>query len=236
MQLDMARILQVFIIQGIILIFFTYIAICIISRGRSKLNITFSLFYICIVVAAVVNMIYALILDESIVLILNFIVNFFVAFGLIFLLSFNYQILKSKFEFTIKKQMALILVYAILLAFMAAFLPFGGVIINESTGWKPVWSLIFFLYVIIVVSIVAMIPTIYTSLKIYSGFESKDIRKRWILYFVGMCGFFSYMYGAFYINYLNDPSIRLIFSIYGITVFLWAYLVYYGVGKQLSSE
>lgn len=234
--MDTARILQIFIVQSIILVFFVFLALKILSHGKKRLNVTFSLFYICIAIAAAINMIYALIFDETTVLILNFMVNFFVAFGLTFLLNFNYQLLKSKFEFGLQKQIVIMIVYAGLLFLMIGFVLLGGVVINETTNWKPVWSIYFFLYVMIIISVFAIIPTIYSSFKVYLGFESKDIKKRWIFYLIGIIGFFSYMYGAFYINYLNDDSIRLIFSIYGLSVFLWAYFVYYGVGRQLESK
>ena len=47
---------------------------------------------------------------------------------------------------------------------------------------------------------------------------------------------FVYMYGAFTVNYFNDDTARLVFSIYGISVILWAYMVYYGIIRQLKSN
>ena len=233
-QMDLVRIVQVYVVQVIIAIIFIFLAYKILKRDRKRLNFVFSGLYVFTAIGLVINCIYAPITDESIVLILNFITNFTTAFGTIFLTTFSFIIWFSEKRFTKTKQNVYISIYGILLFLSIIFVPNGGLIINEETNWKPVWSFQYYFYFISVLTLIAAIPFVYTSLKIYFDFKDLELKKKWLFFMIGAFGLYLYMYMAYTANYLNNPLFRLILSVFGLSVVLWVYLMYFGVGKQLE--
>lgn len=231
-QLDLIRFLQIYVIQGIILAIFIFLAYKILKRNKKLLNVVFSGLYISEAIGLVFNMIYAVITDELTVLILNFVTNYTTSLGPIFLLVFNLILLKSEKVVNKRKATIIILRYAIILFLMIFFLPFGGVTINESTSWKPVWSLPFYLYVIAVITIFTTILLLITSFKIYKRLTDENLKKKWKYFIIGVFGVYAYMYGAYTANMVDIPLVRTIFTITGLTIPVWIYLIYYGVGLQ----
>lgn len=232
--MDLIRFIQVYIIQGMVCACFFFIVYKVLKRDTKRLNLVFSGFYICAGIGVFINFIYAPLTDELIVLILNFLTNYIITFGGIFLLVFTLILLRSEKILNTKKQLTIILTYGAILFGMVFFLPFGGVTINESTGWRPVWSLFFLAYVLAVSCVMAIVPTIYYSLKVYNKFEDITLKKRWKYYIIGTCGFFFITIGTFISNTINRDEIRLLWGIISLSVFLWAYLLYYGVGRQIK--
>ena len=233
--LGLARILQLFVVQFGMGVFFIYLAGKILSKNRSRLNISLSLLYIFTAIGLFINVIYSLIFNEAIVVVLNFITNFSLMFALIFLLSTNLIILKSEMIFTKKYQITLAGTYAIALLLMIVFYPLGGgVSINESTDWAPVWHLPLFIYFIIIITSFCVVPILYTAVKIYSKFEDEVLKKRWTYFIIGTVGLLIYLYGVYINNLIDHPMARFAFSLFDLTVFLWVYLIYYGIGRQIE--
>ncbi|MFO8017440.1 MAG: hypothetical protein R6U96_02295 [Promethearchaeia archaeon] len=233
-ELGLIRILQVFVFQLFIGLFFLYLSYRILKKNRSRLNITFSLFYIFPAVGLLLNVVYSLIDIESVVVTLNFLTNFCISFGVIFLYCTNKILLESQMVFSKKDQLKVVLIYAGLFALMAILYPFGqGVTINEGTEWKPVWELPLLIYVFILLSI-ALILILSTSIKIIKQFKDDTLRKKWRFFIIGVVGLFIYMFGAYLSNYVNQPAFRTGFSLFGLTVILWIYLIYYGIGRQIE--
>ena len=164
-QMDLARIIQVYVVQVIIAAFFIFLAYKILKRGKKRLNVTFSCLYIFVALGLIVNCIYAPMTDESVVLILNFVTNVFVVFGIIFLTIFNLILLYSEKVITKKKEIIIISIHGALLLLSIVFLPFGGITINESTNWKPVFNLPFFIYLMVIITVMGVIPALFTSYK-----------------------------------------------------------------------
>lgn len=71
-------------------------------------------------------------------------------------------------------------------------------------------------------------------MKIYGKFEDKILRKRWLLFNLGMLPYFGMMYVLSISNYLNDPGFRLLTSIVGLSLYLSAFFLYYGIGRQIK--
>ncbi|MHA2326348.1 MAG: hypothetical protein ACXACB_13160, partial [Promethearchaeota archaeon] len=196
------------------------------------------------------NMIYFLMdIDDNIILILNFLTNFFSLFGAIFILTVNRIILESTIIFPVKRQNMYILFYGILLFCGMLILillglrfdrtipkpnePFFGVKITADGA--PWWGLIFFIYVISFSALFVVIPIIRTSLRIYMSFETKALKKKWLTYFIGSLGTFSIFYLIIIGNLVNDIGFKNIVSIYTISVLLWGSLMYYGIGFKLKT-
>ena len=236
-QLTTGRIITVYIAQGVILLAFLYLAIRILLRDRKRLNVIFAGLYISPVVGVLINFIYAPLTDVNIVLILNFFTNFGFFYAPIFIVVFDLILLKSEKVISTGKQLLILIIYGIAMFGMLIFLFIPGfeVTINQDTGWSPEWSFPFFLYVVLVETIGALIPSLYFSLQIYKKFEDEVLKKKWRYFIFGFIALMTFMYAIFISNYLGDPTIRLIIGIMGlILAILGGFLMYFGVGKQIE--
>ncbi|MFX1394651.1 MAG: hypothetical protein ACFFAH_13910 [Promethearchaeota archaeon] len=232
LQLDTTRIIQVYVAQGIVFAIFLFLGYKILKRGKKRLNLMLSCSYLTVVIGFAINFIYAPLTDELIVLILYYMTLFFLFLYPAFLLVFALILLYSEKVVTTPKQLSIILIYAGIL-FCMVFIP-NGVIINASTKWKPVWSLLFFIYVISIITI-AVILALYFSLKIYREFEDDKLRKKWKYFIIGLIGIYIFTFGTLLSNTLNIQTVRTIWSYISlILVIISPYLMYYGVGKQIG--
>ena len=236
-QLTPVRILTVYIAQGIILVAFFYLAIRILLRDRKRLNVIFAGLYISPAIGVLINFIYAPLTDEFIVLILNFFTNFGFFYAPIFIVVFDLILLKSEKVISTSKQLMILIIFGIVMFSMLFFLfiPDFGVTINEGTGWSPVWSLPFFIYVTLIETIGATIPSLYFSLQIYKKFEDEVLKKKWKSFIYGFIALMTFMYAIFISNALGNPTFRLIIGIVGLILAIsGGFLMYRGVGKQIE--
>lgn len=232
--IPVSRVVQVFIIFLGGGIFFLILAFLIIRKNKNRLNYTISGFFIFIFLGGVFNAIYALLtthVDEGIVVTLHIITYVFFCLAQIFLLLFNILLMKSEKLITLKKQLNILGIYSALLLVLF-FIP-EGVRINENTHYRPEWNLQFFIYANIVWIGFAMIPTLYTSLKLYKMFEDPEIKKRWKIYMIGTIMIYIELFGVGVMILINDPFLRQIWNIYDVSVLIGAFLIYYGVVRQL---
>ncbi|MFX1269098.1 MAG: hypothetical protein ACFFAK_14155, partial [Promethearchaeota archaeon] len=181
-----------------------------------------------------VNFIYGPLEDVTVVLILNFITNFGIFYSPIFLVVFNLIILKSEKIITTSKQLAVLIIYGIVMFCMMIFLLIPGYGVTFNAKWSPVWSLPFFIYLLIIES-VAVVPLLILSFQIYAKFEDVNLKKKWRLFIFGFCALIIFMYGIFVSNWLNDDNFRLIMGIIGLILAIaGGYLIYSGVGRQIE--
>ncbi|MHA1255562.1 MAG: hypothetical protein ACTSPS_08200 [Promethearchaeota archaeon] len=229
--MDIARFIQIFLVQGLAGLFFLFIAYRILKREKKGLNLILSSFYICVAFAVIINVVYAFIFVEEVVYILHITTYYLLCFPLIFLLVFVLILLKSEEVITPKIQTLLVVGFGILL--VGLWLIPNGVTINESTNWKPDWSWIYLFYSFTVCSLFAIFPTIYLSIKLYLKFEYKELKKKLKYFLVGISGYFFLYFGTSISNTLNDPTIRLIWSLLSLPTLISLYFVYFGVAKNL---
>ena len=233
-QMDVARFITVYIVQlgmGIIYLIFGLI---ILKRDTKRLNQLFSTFYILSASATIVNVIYVSINTNPTVKILHFTTYFLFCFAMVYLLVFTLIVIKSEKVFTVKKHNLIAVIYGALLLGLAPIGWYGGITIDASTDWRPVWSLAFLIYALIVISVCSVIPTIYYSIEVYKKFEDEVIKKKWAYYILAIMDYFIILYLTSISNYLNNPTFRLFTSIAGLTLYATAFLLYYGVGKQIE--
>jgi hypothetical protein len=229
--MDLSRFLQVFVVQGFIGFFFLFIGLKVLKRETKGLNLILSLFYFLSALGVIINIIYVNIFVEDIVRFLHFLTYFTLCLSLIFLLLFVLLLYKSDRIITLKVQLAILMIFSGFLISMW-FIP-GGIVINETTSWKPDWSWPFFIYSVIVCSSLAIIPTIYFSFKIYSSFKHDILKKRWKYFIIGILVYFFLYYGTSLSNTLADPTFRLIWSLISLISLVSLYFIFYGVAKQL---
>lgn len=233
-QMSMIRIFTIYVAQGFMCLFFLFLAFKILKRDRKRLNVIFSGFYISPVIGFIINFIYAPLTDVSVVLMLNFLTNFFIFYSSIFIVVFNLILLKSEKVITTRKQLTILIVYGIAMFSMIGFLffPDFGVTFNEN--WSPIWSFPFFLYVVVIETI-GLFPALYLSFQIYKKFEDEVIKKKWKFFIFGLCSILIFLYGIFISNTLNIDIFRTLIGVVGlILALLGAYLMYYGVGRQIE--
>ncbi len=234
-QLDTARFIQVYIVQGMVGVFFLFLTYKILKRDTKRLNLIFSGFYVSVATGVFVNFIYAPLTIETVVLILYYITMFFFLFAPIFLVVVELILLKSEKIINTTKQLIIIIIYGILI-FCMIFIP-NGVTINASTDWKPVWSVPYFIYTVTIFTIMAIGPGLYYSVQIYKQFEDEKLKKKWGYFIIGLCGLYALSYGTFISNTLNIQTFRTIWAIISLVLItIPPYLVYYGVGKELEAE
>ncbi len=235
--MSVTRFITIYIAQGTLFAFLSYLAYKILKRDTKRLNLIFSGFYISAATAIFVNFIYGPLNDLDMIYTLNFITNFGLAFASIFLLVFNLILLKSEKIITTSKQLTIIIGFGALMFIMVFFprdSPTMGIYFSEPQA-PPVWSLPYYLYVTIITTIGSVIPTFYYAVKIYKKFEDDMLKQRWKYFLIGIICIYTFCYLIFAANFLNIPSFRLIMGIIGIILGLsGGYLMYYGVGRQIQ--
>ncbi|MBA7499280.1 hypothetical protein ES704_02020 [subsurface metagenome] len=233
-EMSMTRFITIYVAQGFMCIFFLFLAFKILKRDRKRLNVIFSGFYLSPAIGFIINFIYAPLTDGSVVLMLNFLTNFFIFYSSIFIVVFNLILLKSEKAITTRKQLIILIVYGIAMFSMIGFLFFPGFGVTFNENWSPIWSLPFFLY-LVTIETIAIFPALYLSFQIYKKFEDELIKKKWKFFIFGLCSIIIFMYGIFISNTLNIDSFRTIIGVVGlILALLGAYLMYYGVGRQIE--
>lgn len=235
--MSLVRFITIYIAQGILFAFFVYLAYKILKRDTKRLNLVFAGTYISVSIGLFVNFIYGPLTDLNAVYTLNFVTNFFLWFSPIFLMVFNLILLKSEKIITTKKQEAIILVYGVLMFGMIFFPwndPIMGIYFAEPQS-SPVWSVPFYLYVVMVMTIITTVPTLYFSFKIYEKFEDEVLKSRWKYFIIGAIEIYIFMYGIITANMLNIAMFRTVMGLIGIFLCLTGgYLIYYGVGRQIE--
>lgn len=230
--MEFPRFIQIFIIQGLFAVFFIFMAYKIIKRGKKRLNLYLSCFYLFSGVGGIINMIYANLKQEVVVYALHFTTYYLICFALVFVLVFVLILIKPSNTLGTKTQLLILSISGILL--LGLLLIPNGITINTSTNWKPNWSLGFFIYSVIICTFIIIIPTIYYSIRIYSKFENQQLKKKWKYFLMGLFAYFFLYYGTSFSNTLNSDTFRLIWSLISLPTLIALYLIYYGVGRQLE--
>ncbi len=195
------------------------------------------MFFFSVALGIIANVIYASISIPSLEFAVKFlhILSFYLfTLAQVFLLTFNLMLLKSEGVFDTSKQLIMIGVYAALLSLMFFVGILGGVKINESTGWKPEWSLVFLLTVFFICIPSLIVPVFYFSFQIYVKFESEVLKKKWKYFMIGVILYFLMWFGTSVTNHLAEQVIRDIWTYISFISLLSTYTIYYGVGKQIG--
>ncbi|UCC18562.1 MAG: hypothetical protein JSV62_10675 [Promethearchaeota archaeon] len=234
---DPIRVLTIYVAQGLVLVTFAYLAFRILKRDRKRLNLIFSGFYISATIGIIFNWIYGPIANLEVVLILNYFTNFGVFYSPIFFVVFDLILLKSEKVITTTKQVLILLGFGIYMFCMIFFVLAGvGWGVSFNADWAPVWELPFFLYLTLGETFFAIGPLLYLSFQIYNKFEDEQLKKKWKYFILGVCAMIGFMYGIFFSNFLDIKMVRTLMGAIGVILaIIGGYLMYNGVGRQLSS-
>ena len=231
------RFITIYVVQGIVFVFFIFLAYQILKRDTKRLNLIFAGFYLTISAGLFVNFIYGPITDLATVYLLNIITMWLLFFAPIFLTIFSLILLKSEKVITAGKQYLILIVYGVLLALMIVF-PRGdstwGIMISEPQA-SPWWSIPFFIYTASVISVMAIIPNLVLSFQILKKFEDEQLKKKWKKYIIGLIFLYIFTYGIMLSNTLNNATFRLGVGLISIILnLIGSYLVYKGVGEKID--
>jgi hypothetical protein len=235
-QMTPTRFITVYVVQGLMCVYFAYLAIKILTRDTKRLNVIFSGFYICNVISLVINFIYAPITEQLVVLVMHSITTFFAFFSPIFILIFELMLKSPEKRFTTKKQALFLTGYGGLLTSMLIFLFIEdwGVEIGPP-DWTPHWMTPFFIYLVSIVSICVVAPSFFISYQIYKKFDDHQLKRKWEYFIIGLGAFYACAYGIFISNFLNISIFRTIIGIVALILIIsGGYLMYIGVGRQLE--
>lgn len=212
---------------------FTILGFKILKRNRKRSSISLFAFYSLISVGLVMNIIFILTIltnDPLIISIAYNVASYFIIFPFVFILIFINVILKMEENFTLRKIIIIIIIYGILC--WTLYLIPGG--ITFIPNWVPVYSLPFFIYLLIVFTGYLTIPTIFYSLRLYTLFKARNLKSKLRLFLVGVYLMLAVVYGAIYFNTTSDPIFKTVWSIFAFFMEIIAgLLVYYGIGKDL---
>ncbi len=228
-ELNFVQIFQIYIVQGFIFVFFLIMAYKILKRDRSRLNFSISGLYISTSIGFFINFIFPLIPIEIVMTIMYLLTMFFLYFAQIFLTTFVSVIKSSPKIFTLKKQLIILGSYALLLSGM--FLIPGGLTINESTDWHPVYSDVFIVFLLVVLSL-AVVPTFLNSIHIYKLMENEKLKQRWSFFIIGMIFLYLFGYGTIITYKITLGEITLIWNFISLAlILLGSYFIYYGFSR-----
>ncbi len=225
--------IKAFVVHGIILASFLFIAYKVLKRNRNWLHVTLSGFFISSSTGFAFNMIFVLLSADpysKIVVTLYYFTMFFLLTGSFFLTLFVITLLKTEMVLSKQKQLLILFTYSVLL-FTMVFIP-NGVKIDSSTNWNPAYSIYYGYFLLAMFTAFSVIPQLVFAYKIYKSFESEYLIKRWKFFVIGIIFFYIISYGTVIYNILDIQAIRTIFSFIslGLTI-MGAILIYYGVGK-----
>jgi MFS family permease len=228
------RIIQIYVFQLGMGIFFLFIAFLILKRDKKRLNVLLSSLFIFVFIGVLLNVIYAPLTNIPLITVLSYLTVFFLFGCTIFPVVFNLIVLKSEKIITSKRQAIIILGYLGL--FILLFLIPGAIIIEESNNYVPQWNLLFFISLTIIFVGFTAIPFIITAIQISKKFEDPQLKKKWKYYMLSAPFYHLNAVMVGLCNYINNPDLRLMWNAIALLLFAVGYLMYYGVGKQIDKD
>ncbi len=225
--MDNPRIIITYFLFLPIIVLFTYLAFRVLKK-KQKYSYVLSLFYICVVIGSTLNIIYVLIDIVLIVIILHGFTLFINFFALAFLYMVNRIILETSVVYTKEERLKYIISYGLIFGVgMIVLISFNAVSLNTQN--QPKWNIFMFLFMVIVVSGFGIIPSLSSSFKILKQSSSKEFKSKFRYYYIGLCGLASVAYMIFFSNFLDNPTFRLIITIYSVANIIYLILMYYGL-------
>ncbi len=222
------RILRIVLFFSLSALLYLYLGTKIVIRRNDKYSRYLSAFYFSQSTIFILNIVYAFIFVEHIVYFLFLVLLYIGSIGFGSLLIFNGLLYFSRHDFfqKLKIRVYYLLSYATIL--LGIFFIPNGVVINMSTDWRPVYSFPFMLYIITVNFVLAGVPLIILSIKTYISMEAPDIKRKFLSFCIALYLYFFVLTVSQIFNYLNMPSLNLLYFLLSIIMLPSAYFMYYG--------
>jgi len=230
-DLEWTRYFSVYILQSIVIVFLSIIAFKVIRRNKNRLTIILSTFYTLNIIGLIFNLILLPIKSNPASTILYFIIFFTISFGLIFLVIFLRNLMNIDIKTNSKVDFSIIFIYDLLIS--ASFFIPGGFKLSEATYWIPVYSWCFLTLLYIIITIMVVIPSIIYFKKLYSKFETPELKKKLNYFTFGTYGMFFLAYGVILYNTWQNPLFKLIWVVLALVIIPSGVLIYYGIARDL---
>ncbi len=229
---EIARILIVVFMHSFLVILLYILSFKILRRNFNRMTLNLSLFYFLPATGFLLNLIFFTLSTSLIGYILYFISAFCTLSGFIFLIIVMINLTNIESYISTKKQLLIIIAY-LSIGLLILFIP-GGITINESTNWTPVFSLTFFIIMYTFFSSIIFIPSLILSYKIYISFKDKKLKNKFLFFFIGIIGMLIAFYGLILFNTWYNSTFRTIwtFLVFFIVVPSGIF-IYYGIIHKL---
>ena len=217
--------------------YFPYFARKLLKRAVNRSTITLSIFFINFALVFIIALVALLFIETPISIILYSISLYLFMFnqGLLILTSWFMTRLTKKSN---RRSIFLIITFYVVIAsyvFWIGF-PFEGIIYDSSTGWRPIFSLLFFWSAFFYVTFALIIPELFLARKILGEFKGLPIKNRVKMFILGsILNFFNIYILIFYNSWPENLIIRTILPFIGLILnIIPAYLAYRGIGRVLE--
>ncbi len=218
---------------AIIIFIFLLVAYKILRRNRNELTLSLASFYIIMSIGLILNAIYLPLRINPLVYILYFFTVFCLLLGQIFLVLFNYFLLKFGARISRKATLIFLIIYVILILLNLS-IP-GGFTINETTDWKPKWTWALLVTVSMFIMCFIIIPFTILFIKIYKFFNDEELKKKLLFFYTGYCGMTAAFYGGLIYITWDNPIFIIVWTIIVLPISLTSgLLIYYGIGSKLE--
>ena len=228
-EIDWSRLIIILVAQLFLSAIYLVISSRILIRKTNRLTLCLSGFYTTNAIGFLINAVYLSLNVNPIVYVLVFITAFMVLFGYIFIVIFMLNLIKLNIK--LKPQLIIILSYAFSL-FLALLIP-GGITVNESTEWRPIYSWPLLTFVIILFTCFIFIPTVIFSKKTYKTFEDPNLKRKLRYFFIGIFLMLIISFGGLINLTWNNPTFRNLLSFIALLAIPAGFLIYYGIGSKL---
>jgi hypothetical protein len=149
----------------------------------------------------------------------------------VFYYVFNMMILKSEELLDTRLEIIIVVIYSSTLfitMFISGFL-FQGITIDQSTAWRPVWTMNFVIPMYILITIICLIPSLMRSMQILRLIKNEELRKRWKILSLGFFMLIGIGYGVFIYNSWNNTTFKIIWLLFSLIISpTAALLIHYG--------
>jgi len=177
--------------------YFTFLAvyaiipIMILKRGKKRLNTVLSLHFIVMEIAVILNFVYFRSKTLETIVIASTISNILYFISPIFIMLYLLIIYKRG---EIKNQIIIgtVAVYSAIICLVFFFI--NDISYNPPVTVSVYWTPMLAIWIVVLLLCVCIIPSIFLTIKIYKEFETKELKRRWILLMIGEMGIYAHYF------------------------------------------
>jgi len=206
--------------QTFILGFFSFLIYKILKSEKSRKTYRLVLFYLLNIRFTTVNLVYAFIKLNPLTFWLHFTSVYLMLLSPVFYYVFNMMILKSEELLDTRLEIIIVVIYSSTLfitMFISGFL-FQGITIDQSTAWRPVWTMNFVIPMYILITIICLIPSLMRSMQILRVIKNEELRKRWKILSLAFFMLIGIGYGVFIYNSWNNTTFKIIWLLFSLII------------------
>jgi hypothetical protein len=219
--------------------YFLILANKLLKRKKSMLTLTLSRYMILNALGyslSFVSVIFAFI-SYHLAYLMYLFTLYFTIFSQSFIIIFSWLLSNLDKKFSYKTYYLLIIIYVSITSyiFFGAYL-FEGIKYGSHTGWRPVYTIEFFIVSWMYLTLFIIVPQIILTPRLLNAFEGEKLKKRIKQSIISFFLEYATIYSLVLYNTWTENSIfRLIFpAINFVMGMIAAYYIYKSLGKELE--